>query len=85
MKKFKGKENGRTFLTSLEMHWDSDGNGKCKSKSLSIMGFGFKSVTVGKGIRLAAILYNCQNQMGKGREWKCLFILCWETGLELNF
>ena len=67
------------------MHWDWDGKGKCKSKFPSIMGFGLKSMTVGKGNRSEAILYTCQNQMGKGREWDCLFILGWEMVSELNF
>ena len=49
------------------------------------MGFGLKSMTLGKGNRLAAILFTCQNQMGKGREWNCLFILDWEMAFELNF
>ena len=67
------------------MHWDWDGKEKCKSKFLSILGFGPKSMTVGKGIRLAAILYSCQNKMGKGRKWECLFILGWEMGIDFNF
>ena len=54
------------FLTTLKMHCEWDGKGKYKSKFPSTMWFGLKSMTVGKGNRLAAILYNCQNQMGKG-------------------
>ena len=55
----KKKENGK----GNGMHWDWDGQGKCKHKFLSIMGLGLglKSMTVGKGDRLAAILYTCQN------------------------
>ena len=49
------------------------------------MGFGLKSMTVGKGNILAAILYTCHNQMEMGREWDCLFILCREMGFELDF
>ena len=44
-----------------------------------------KSMTVGKGNKWAAILYTCENQMGKGREWDCLFILGWDMEFELNF
>ena len=50
--------------------------GNVKSSFLSII-FGLKSMTVGKGIRLA-IFYICQNQMKKGSELNCLFILVWE-------
>ena len=51
---------------------------------LYIMGFGLKSMTVRKGIRLAIILYTLQNQIGKGRVWDCLFIFGWEMGFKLN-
>ena len=73
------------FLTTLKMHCEWDGKGQYKSKFPSTMWFGLKSMTVGKGNRLAAILYICQNQMGKGREWDCLFILGSEMGFELHF
>ena len=41
-------------------------------------------MTVGKGNRSEAILYTCQNQMGKGREWDYHFILDWEMEFEIN-
>ena len=44
------------FLTSLKNALGWDGKGKCKSKFPSIIGFGLKSMNVGKGNRLAAIL-----------------------------
>ena len=46
------------------MHWDWDGKGKCSCKFPSIT-----SMTVGNGIRLAAILYTCLNQIAKARNW----------------
>ena len=54
-KKGKGRKMEDHFLATLEMHWDWYGKGIYKSKFQSIMGFGPKSMTVGKGYRLAAI------------------------------
>ena len=58
---------------------------ECKSKFSSIMVIGLQLMTMGKGSRLAAISFTCENYMGKGREWYCLFILGWEMGIDLIF
>ena len=74
--KKKGMEDH--FWLVLKLDWDWDLKRKCKIKFLSIVGFSLKSMTLGKGIRLATILYTCQ----KGREWDCFIFLGWEMEFE---
>ena len=60
------------------------GKDNVKNKILSIMGFGLKLMAVGMGIRLAAILCTCQNQMRKGKEWDFFSLFCvgkWDLNL----
>ena len=63
------------------MQWEGDGKEKCKGKFLYIMEIGFKPMTVGKGSRLAAISFTCQNEMKEGNGIVQYF---WGGKLDLN-